>query len=270
MLAGRDLSIYRIRTEEGLLYGMQIKLENIAIVLQEPHYPENVGAAARAAKNMGLSRLVLVSPIHCDRERILKMATHNAQDIVTEMEICDSLEEALAPFQYVVGTTARVGSHRRTTRNPRQLASELVARSQKNRIAILFGTESRGLANEHTRHCDALVTIPTASFSSINLSQAVMIMAYEIFLASSGEKEEYIPRLATHREIEGMYAHLKETLTKISFINPENPDYWMSSIRQFFSRLNLRGRDIRLIRGICRQIDWYCFKRGRPAPRETE
>jgi tRNA/rRNA methyltransferase len=241
---------------------MKIKLDNIAIVLNEPHFPENIGAAARAAKNMGITRLLLVNPIDCDLTRILRTATHNAEDIVTEMEVFDSLEDALIPFQYVVGTTARLGSHRQAIKNPKQLAVELVEITQKNQAAILFGTESRGLANEHLKHCDCMVTIPTADFSSINLAQSVMIMAYELQQASSEKKEVFVPRLATHRELEGMYDHLQETLIKINFINPENPDYWMSNLRRFFSRMQLRARDIRVIRGICRQIDWYCFRRG--------
>jgi tRNA/rRNA methyltransferase len=240
---------------------MKVKLENIAIVLNEPHYPENIGAAARAAKNMGIFRLLLVNPIDCDLTRILKMATHNAEDVVTEMEVFDSLEDALAPFQYVVGTTARVGSHRQSIKNPRQLAMELVDITRKNQVAILFGTESRGLANEHIKHCDSLVTIPTADFTSINLAQSVMIMAYEILLASSEKKEGFVPRLATHRELEGMYVHLKETLTKINFINPENPDYWMMHLRRFFNRASLLSREVKIIRGICRQIEWYAHRK---------
>ena len=241
---------------------MKVKLDNIAIVLNEPHFPENIGAAARAAKNMGIVRLFLVNPMDCDLARVLKTATHNAEDIVTGMEVFDNLEDALAPFQYVVGTTARMGSHRQSVKNPRQLAMELIDISPKNQVAILFGTESRGLANEHIKHCDCLVTIPTADFSSINLAQSVMIMAYEILQASSDKREVFVPRLATHRELEGMYDHLKETLTKINFINPENPDYWMMNLRRFFSRMHLRAQDIRVIRGICRQIDWFCFKRN--------
>jgi tRNA/rRNA methyltransferase len=247
---------------------MKIKIENMAIVLHEPHYPENIGAAARAAKNMGISRILLVNPIECDMERVLKMATHNAEDVVTRMEIYDRLEDALAPFGYVVGTTARIGSHRQGLKHPRQVADELIEISQKNRVAVLFGTESCGLANEHLRYCDALVNIPTADFSSINLAQSVMIMVYEIFCAASERKEPSIPRLATHRELEAMYTHLKDVLTRINFINPENPDYWMASIRRFFSRMHLRAVDIRLIRGICRQIDWYCFKRAAKTPEE--
>lgn len=241
---------------------MKNRLENITIILNEPHYPENIGAAARAIKNMGISRLALVHPLHCDLTKILKMATHHAEDIISDMEVHGTLEEALAPFQYVVGTTARTGAHRESVKGPRQIALELTAISRNNRVAILFGTESTGLSNEALKYCDALVTIPTADFWSINLAQSVMIMAYEIYLATGEKKERFVPRLASRNEIEGMYAHLKDTLVKINFINPENPDYWMMAIRRFFSRLGLRARDIRLIRGICRQIDWYCFRRA--------
>jgi tRNA/rRNA methyltransferase len=210
---------------------------------------------------MGICRLLLVNPIDCDLTRVLKTATHNAEDIVAGIDVFDSLEDALAPFQYVVGTTARQGSHR-PIKNPRQLAIELIDITRKNQVAVLFGTESRGLANEHIKHCDCLVTIPTAGFSSINLAQSVMILAYEILQASVEKSATFVPRLATHRELEGMYEHLKETLTKINFINPENPDYWMMNLRRFFGRLHLRARDIQVIRGICRQIDWYCSRRN--------
>ena len=250
----------------GINCAMKIKLEHIAVVLQEPHYPENIGAAVRAASNMGISRLIAVNPADCDLTRILKMATHHAEDLVLGIEVHERLEEALRPFQYVVGTSARRGSHRQFVKTPRQVALELVPISRKNHVAILFGPEASGLANEHIRYCDALVTIPTAAFSSINLAQAVMIMVYEIFTAASEKKDGATPRLATRGELESMYVHLKETLAKIHFINPENPDYWMESIRRFFSRIQLRGRDVQLVRGVCRQIDWYCFKKTKMPP----
>jgi tRNA/rRNA methyltransferase len=239
----------------------KINLENLAIVLVEPHYPENIGAAARAAKNMGLSRLLAVKPTGCDLTRILKTATHHAEDLVLGIEVYDELEEALKPFGYVVGMTARRGSHRQSVRSPRRLAQELISISRKNQVALLFGPEASGLANEHIRYCDALVTIPTSDFSSINLAQAVMIMAYEIFTAAAAKNEHFIPRLATRFELESMYAHLKETLTKINFLSAENPEYRMESLRRFFSRMQLRGRDVQLVRGICRQIEWYTSKR---------
>jgi tRNA/rRNA methyltransferase len=217
---------------------------------------------------MGLSGLAVVNPVNCDLTRVLKMATHHAEDIVVDMEVYNSLGDALAPFQYVVGATARTGAQRQSVKDPRQLASELTGISRKNRIALLFGAESTGLPNEALRYCDALVTIPTARFSSINLAQAVMIVAYEIFLATGGKKEGFVPRLAARGELEGMYAQLTDTLVKINFINQENPDYWMMAVRRFFSRVGLRGRDVRLIRGICRQIDWYCFRRAGAEPAE--
>jgi tRNA/rRNA methyltransferase len=237
-------------------------LKNITIILHRPHFPENIGAAARAAKNMGIHRLVVVDPLDCDLTRMLKMATHAAEDVIAQMEVYDDLREALAPYQYIIGTTARTGSHRRTVLDPRQVAEKVVDLSRNNQIAVLFGPENRGLANRELKYCHCLVTIPTSDvFSSLNLAQAVMVMAYEIFRAGAAVPETFTPKLASSYELEAMYDHLKETLTKIHFVNPENPDYWMQSLRRFFSRIGLQAREVKIIRGICRQIDWYCDQR---------
>lgn len=236
---------------------LRVNLDNIAIVLHRPRYPENIGASARAALNMGISRLIVVDPIDCDLTRVLKMATHFAADVVEAMDVFDDLKTALEPFQYVVGTTARVGSRRPTRSDPAKLAEALIPVSQQNRVALVFGTESSGLTNAELRLCHAVVTIPTAEFSSLNLAQAVMIMCYEILLASREHAGEFTPRLATRKELEDMYEQLKQTFVNISFINPENPDYWMAQVRRFFSRLHMRARDVRMIRGMCRQIEWY-------------
>jgi tRNA/rRNA methyltransferase len=180
---------------------MKVKMNNIAIVLHRPHFPENIGAAARCVKNMGVGRLIVVDPRDCDLTRILKMATHNAEDVVTEMEVFDDLRKALESFQYVVGTTARTGSHRQSVRTPRRLAEDLVRISQNNQTAILFGPEDRGLTNKELQHCDGLVTIPTAGFTSINLAQTVMILVYELYLASTDEPKTSVPRLANRDEL---------------------------------------------------------------------
>lgn len=239
----------------------RVNLSNIAIVLHRPSYPENIGASARAACNMGISQLIVVDPRDCDLTRILKMATHFAVDVVETMEVFEDLQTALAPFQYVVGTTARVGSRRPTISDPGKLAERLVPISQKNRVALLFGPESSGLTNVELGLCQAVVTIPTAGFTSINLAQAIMVLCYEVFLASRESVEAFVPRLAARHELEDMYEELKKTFINISFINPENPDYWMQHIRRFFSRIHMRGRDVRMIRGICRQIEWYGSRR---------
>ena len=234
-----------------------LNLDHIAIVLVEPQIPENIGAVARAMNNMGIRRLILVNPERCDLTRILRMATGTSIDIVEEMEVFEELNEALAPFHYVIGTTARTGSQRPSLTNPRDLAQQLVPISQDNHVAILFGPEDRGLSNEHLRPCHTIATIPTAQFASLNLAQAVMIFCYDIFVASRLPSGEALPRLANKFELEGMYDHLKTVLTRIGFIDPQNPEHWMLNIRRFLSRIPLRARDVRIIRGICRQMDWY-------------
>lgn len=242
-----------------------INLENISIVLHQPRYPENIGAAARAMCNMGIRHLVVVDPNDFDLVRVLKLATHAAAHVVKKIEFYENLKSALSQFNYVVGTTARLGGQRQVINTPSKLAQSLVSISRENRIAILFGPEDRGLANEDIRYCHLLVNIPSAEFSSLNLAQAVMIMCYELFLAGRVTSEEFAPRLAARHELEGMYDQLKDILVRISFINPENPDYWMNNLRRFFSRMGLRAKEVNIIRGICRQINWYgkkCYNDG--------
>jgi len=129
-----------------------------------------------------------------------------------------------------------------------------------NDVALLFGPENWGLTNDELPFCHALVTIPTGECSSLNLAQAVMVMAYEIFTAQS-PKAHHTPRLANSRELESMYAMLQETLVKINFISHQNPEHWMFNVRRLFARHGLRAREAQVIKGICRQIDWYVGKR---------
>ncbi|MBW2409445.1 MAG: RNA methyltransferase [Deltaproteobacteria bacterium] len=239
----------------------RINLKNISIVLHRPRAPENIGAAARAMRNMGIDQLVVVKPRNCDLTRVCKMATHAALDVVENMMVFDTLEEALGGYGFVAGTTARLGGERKVITSPPILAEKLFAVSEQNRIAILFGPEDRGLTNEDIRRCHTLVNIPTAEFSSLNLAQAVMIVCYELFRYTTKKPHEFVPRLANRHELDAMYAQLKKILIQISFINPDNPDYFLNNFRHFFSRLPLRAKEVQIIRGICRQIKWYGEKR---------
>jgi tRNA/rRNA methyltransferase len=232
-------------------------LDNIHIILIKPQIPENIGAVARAMTNMGITHLVLVNPKNCDLSRVLKMATGTSIEVVEEMEVYDDLPKALGPYQYIVGTTARLGTRRPAMADPRHLAQDLIPITQKNRVAILFGPEDRGLSNDQLRYCHKIVTINTASFSSLNLAHAVMIVCYEIFMASGEPETPSLPRLANSFELEGMYDHIRNVLMKIGFLNPQNPEHWMMNIRRFLSRLPLRAREVKVIRGVCRQLDWY-------------
>jgi len=244
----------------------KIKTENITIVLVQPQIPENIGSVARAMCNMGLSRLVLVRPKNYDQNRAYRTATGHSVSILEEMEVFEKLSDALKRYEYIAGTTARIGAMRPAITGPDRFASNLISISRKNRIAILFGPEDCGLSNEHLKYCHTIVTIPTGGFSSLNLAQAVMIICYEIFKAQKETPVETVPRLANSFELEGMYNHLGEVLTKIGFLNPQNPERWLLNIRRFFSRLPLRAKEVRIIRGICRQIDWYTDRIAASAP----
>ena len=238
-----------------------INLDNISIVLHKTRYSENIGAVARAIKNMGMSSLLVVEPENYDTNKVLKLSTHAASDIVEKIIIHETLQEALSTFNYVVGTTNRLGGQRKRINSPEKIAGKLVPISQKNRIAILFGPEDRGLLNEDIRYCHDLVTIPASDFSSLNLAQAVMIICYEIFLTGRNKTDKFIPRLASRHELDGMYKQLKEVLIKICYIKPENPEYWMNNLRHFFSELQLTAKEVGIIRGLCRQVKWYGEKR---------
>lgn len=245
-------------------------LDHITVVLKHPRYPENIGAAARAMCNMGISRLAVVNPENFDLKQVRKLATHEATAIVDRITCFGRLADALADMQYVVGTTARLGRQRPVIGSPSSVAEQLVALAPQNRVALLFGPEDRGLTNTDLQLCHTLVNIPTADFSSLNLAQAVMVMCYEIFRANQGESPKPMPRLAVRHELEGMYASLKEILVRIDYINQDNPDYWMNKVRRLGNRVQLKAGEVSVIRGICRQINWYskkCYQDGQKAAR---
>lgn len=244
-----------------------VKLKNITIVLNQPRYPENIGAAVRAMRNMGIDRLIVVDPRDYDLEKIRKMATHGCLDTVAAIQRQTDLKAALESFHYVIGTTARLGGQRRTGK-PDATAKKIVSISQENQVAVVFGREDRGLSNEELRLCHELVHIPTAEFSSLNLAQAVMIMCYELFNACVPSKPAFTPRMAQRRELDAMLDQLRDILIRISYINPENPDYWMHHLRQFFTRIQARAREVSIIRGLIRQVDWYAEKRYRDGRRD--
>ncbi|NDY73955.1 RNA methyltransferase [Desulfobacter hydrogenophilus] len=243
----------------------KVCMENVAIVLHDTRIPENIGAAARAAANMGVGQVILSAPRNFDMERVLKVATHSASGLVEAMTVCNTLPEALGTFNWIVGTTARLGGTRRVNFSPADLATKLIPISSENRVAVLFGPEDRGLTNEDLQLCHDLVNIPAAGFSSLNLAQAVMVISYELFKARTREPKFYIPRLACRYELENMYEELQDTFNRIHYINHENPEQRLDKTRSFLSRYQLRSREVSLIRGFCRQVARYgekCYQDG--------
>jgi tRNA/rRNA methyltransferase len=234
------------------------KTENITIVLNRPKYPGNVGSVARCAGNMGIDKISVVGNRDLAPEEMKQMATHFAAGVVDRIQHFDGLDEALASFQYIVGTTSRRGSARGPVVSPREMAARIADISQENEVALLIGPEDTGLSNDDLRFCHLLVTIPTSrNNKSINLSHAAMILCYEIFVAHMEPLEAFTPRLAASRELEGMYDHMKALLLEIGFLNPENPEFWMMHIRRLLARTNLFSKEVKIIRGVCRQLEWY-------------
>jgi len=234
-------------------------LDQIAIILMEPKFPENIGAAARIAWNMGLSRLIVVRDEFPEYEPMAQMATHKAVHLIDNMEFYHDLGEALSPFSLVVATTARKGRQRPVERTPRDVANEVAPLLAKNHIAFLFGPENRGLTNDDLRYCQMTSTIPSAGFSSLNLAQAIAVHCYELryTLIHEPKNIQPSPQYASSFELEGMYSHVEKALLKVDFLQEKTKTYWMNNIRQFLSRIKLTSKESNIIRGICRQFLWY-------------
>lgn len=236
----------------------KINLANVSIVLSRPLFGGNVGSIARAMRNMGLSHLRLVAPqADLQGDEALKMAC-DARPLLEAAAIYPTLLEAVADQQLVVGTTRRVGVVRQHVLTPRALAEKLIAPSQTDCMALVFGNEGTGLSNEEIALCQWLVTIPTdPAFKSLNLAQAVMVIAYELHMAHTDQPPEPVLRRASAQAVEAMYTALKGALLKIGFLDANNPERIMFAIRRCLGRAQLEERDVKILRGIARQINWY-------------
>ena len=250
MQSGADLPCSTNRAHQQLL-------RNVAIVLVAPKYPENIGASSRIAANMGVGQLIVVSDEAPDQERMRKTATHHTGHLLDSMQIFPDLGRALASFTWVVGTSARQGRQRRLLTSPRKMVADLLPKLADNRVALVFGPEDRGLTNEDLRFCNMVTCIPTADFSSLNLAQAVAVLCYELYTAALHSQSSGAAtgaKLAECRELENMYGQIELTLRKMNFLHDADYAYWMANIRNFLGRVGLRSREVKFLRGFCRQI----------------
>ncbi len=243
-------------------------IDNFSVVLVDTVQPGNIGSAARALSNMGLRRLKLVNPREVLSSECLKMAG-SAAEIVTGAEIYSSLQEAIAHDNIVVGTTSsRDRQAKQRFYTPSEIAPILLDYAVSNRIALVFGSEKRGLRDSELALCHYLVTIPAdRDYPVLNLAQAVMILCYEVFSrTATTELNEYLT-LAPNDKREQMFDHLQQTLLRIGFLSESNPAHIMDSIRRFLGRADLTERDIQIIRGILTQLEWFT-REGHTLPPE--
>lgn len=236
-----------------------IEPQRISIVLVQPTLPANIGATARAMKNMGFCLLRLVNPADHLCMEARRMAS-GSDEILENAQVFPTLEDALSDLHFTVGCTARTGKERVKLTDPQGLAKHLEAYRPDTRLGIVFGREDRGLMNQELDLCNLLVTIPTApEHPSLNLAQAVLVVCYEILKAgfTSPESGKLNNLPATSKELEELFQHARDVLLRIGFLHVSNPDRILRVLRRIFGRFGLDSREVRIFRGILRQIDWY-------------
>lgn len=231
---------------------------SVRIVLVGTTHPGNIGAVARAMKNMGQSDLVLVNPRYFPHADATARAS-GADDILASARVTESVEEALTDCTYVAGASARSRTIGWPAMAPRECAQRLVAETPNGRAAAVFGPENAGLTNEDLDRCHTLLTIPTApGFSSLNLAMAVQVLTYELRVATI-ENPGLVPTsdvpLASGEELALFFAHLEQVLAVSGYLDPENPRLLMRRLRRLFMRAEPDKSEINILRGILASLD---------------
>jgi len=231
---------------------------SIRIVLVGTTHPGNIGAVARAMKNMGLSDLALVNPRFFPHEEATARAS-GATDILDNALVVTTLADALTDCVYVAGASARSRTISWPSMGPRDCAERMINESENGKVAAVFGPEKTGLHNDDLDLCHTLLTIPTApGFSSLNVAMAVQVLTYELRVASlldAGPAFESEAPPATSDEMEHYYTHLERVLQEIHFLDPQNPRHLMRRLRRLFIRARPDKNEVNILRGILTAID---------------
>ena len=249
-------------------------LENIRIVLVDPKYAGNIGSICRVMMNMGITDLALVSPgEHLDWAEARKLA-YKAEDLLDRIQRFQTLEEAVADCTVVAGTSARTGFYRDHAYLPREIAPVVLDSAAHHKAALVFGREDKGLFNEEIAVCTHIINIPSSElYRSLNLSHAVMVCCYEIFLlandASYKPPEECSPE-ADGKMRERLYEAWSSMMLETGFCEIEKLDHMMLGLRRILSRGKLTENDLKILLGLAKQSRWCAAqlqkeKNGGPA-----
>ena len=233
----------------------------LRFVLVETSRAGNVGSVARAMKTMGFSDLVLVAPrcndpLH-DPEAVAFAS--GAVDVLQGAQIVDSIGQALDGCNFAAAVSARLREFSPPIWSPREFSAH-AAGDANLRPALILGNERFGLPNQIVERCNVLINIPAnPDYSSLNLSQAAQVLAYECRLAAQGENRTqegigFHGEAASVAQIEGMYAHLEEALVAIGFLDANNPKKLMPRLKRLFARTQLETEEVNILRGIARQM----------------
>jgi TrmH family RNA methyltransferase len=241
-----------------------VRFMSIRIVLVDPAHPGNIGAVARAMKNMGLSELHLVRPRFFPNSEATARAS-GAEDVLNAATVHEHFADAIAECGLVVGTSARSRHLSFDLVEPRECALQVAAAAQSGNVALVFGSERIGLTNDELSCCNLLVTIPTNSeYSSLNLAMAVQVLAYEVWLNIRPEAPSTPPLevpLASASEMARFYEHIEAVLEYIDFRDRHGGGHLMARIRRLFNRARLDQNEMNILRGILTAVQ----ARRRPA-----
>lgn len=234
-----------------------MKLSSIRIVLVATSHPGNIGSTARAMKTMGLDSLYLVNPKSFPDSKANEMAA-GADDLLRNAHLVSSLEEAIGGCQLILATSARPRDLSLPGLIPSSAADLVSKKTDETQVALVFGREHAGLTNEELLKCHYHVHIPSCpDFSSLNLAQAVQIMAYEMrmkLLAPQAQVSLSPDKEATADEVEQFYDHLKEVFIEIQFLKTANPRRLMQRVRRLFNRVQLEKMEVSILRGMLSQV----------------
>jgi len=227
------------------------------MVLVNTTHPGNIGGAARAIKNMGLTELYLVQPREYPAPRAVWRAA-GARDILANAKVVESLDEAIEGCGLVVGTSARERRIPWPLINPRECGEKIWSEAASHDVALLFGREDRGLTNSELQKCNFHVHIPSnPDYSSLNLATAVQVLAYEVRMASLQDDKGVLPAmdewdqpLATADELELFHNHLAETMATLKFYDPDNPKQLLTRMRRLFNRTRMDKMEVSMLRGL--------------------
>jgi len=255
----------------------QSMLDRIRIVMVNTSHPGNIGAAARAMKNMGLRRLVLVDPATGLGDEAYRRSA-GAEDILADAAVVSTLAEALVGCTWVAGTSARLRSVQWPLHLPRECADLAREKSAQGDVAIVFGRERIGLTNEELELCNALVHIPTdPDYSSLNVAAAVQVLCYELRLAHLDNAQAVASNSKKHRDdvpadsklMQGMYQHLYQTLEDIKFFGTNNPEIVMRRLKGLFNRAQTTVHEVAILRGVFSAAQGKKAKRSSPVKHEA-
>jgi tRNA/rRNA methyltransferase len=230
----------------------ELALDRVRVVLMRTTHPGNIGAAARAMKTMGLSRLYLVEPVSFP-DPVADARASGATDVLEHARVVTSLPEALQGTVFSAAVTARRREWSVPVKYAREAAAELAGYAQQGEVALVFGTEASGLTNDEVALCSMPVSIPAnPGFSSLNLGSAVQLLCYELRVAAL---EPVVPLetpldLATFDEVEGFHRHLEQAMTASGFYDPANPKRLLPRVRRLFGRIRLEREEVNILRGI--------------------